>query len=95
MDNTNNGNAGCNCDSGCCKPTKGKRWKKVLFVAILFSAIAIVCVKLIQKSNAKPQIKANCTGVQQSTCCDTTVIKGYVIITDSTKNKSCCTNPKK
>lgn len=95
MDNTNNENAGCNCDSGCCKPTKGKLWKKVLFVAILFLAIAIVSVKLIEKNNAKPQIKTDSSCAQQSTCGDTTVIKGYVIITDSTKNKSCCPKPKK
>lgn len=82
----------CTCNSDCCQPTKGKLWKKILFVAILFLAVAIVSFKLIEKNNAEFQIKANTTDAQQPACCDTTVNKGFSKITDS--NKSCCPKPK-
>lgn len=95
MDNLKIEKSDCTCNSDCCQPTKRKLWKKILFVAILFLAVAIVSVKLVGKSITNAQIKTNSISAKQSSCCDTTDIKGNVGITNPEKNKSCCQPTKK
>ncbi|NOU18155.1 MAG: hypothetical protein HOO91_11425 [Bacteroidales bacterium] len=82
----------CNSNSNCCEPPKGKLWKKILFAAIVLSAVTIVGVKLVGKNNAQ-EVQKN-TKIEQS-CCDTTGIKGDIKITNPEKTKSCCKQTKK
>ena len=95
MDNLKIEKCDCTCNSDCCQPTKGKLWKKILFVAIVFLAVVIVCVKLGGKNTTEPQGKTNTISAKQSSCCDTTDIQGNVEITSPEKNKSCCQQTKK
>jgi hypothetical protein len=90
-----NENSDCTSNSDCCQPAKGKLWKKILFVLILFSAVVIVSFKLFGKNDTKPQVNTNTTNAQQPDCCDTTSMKGNTEITQPADTLSCCPKPKK
>jgi hypothetical protein len=61
MENQVNSNQDCGCSDGCCTPqTKGNLWKRMLFIAIILAAGAIITVKLVGKQNTPP-----------ASCCDT------------------------
>ena len=53
MENQNNLEQDCDCEKGCCThQNKTPAWKKWLFIAIIFVAIAIIFVKLTDNSDA-------------------------------------------
>ncbi|MBU0764766.1 MAG: hypothetical protein KJ607_08025 [Bacteroidetes bacterium] len=96
MENQSNSKQDCGCSDGCCTPSKkGKLWTKLVFVAIIVTAGAIITVKLVGK-NEKPPAGTNCTvNVINADSADTTNIKSCAKACDTTKSSSCCPRSEK
>jgi hypothetical protein len=94
MDNQEINKPDCNCNSDCCQPKKNKLWMKIVFIAVVLAAVAIVTVKLVVKSGPEPGTVCDSISNANSACCDTSGMKNCVKITDPSKNKSCCPKSK-
>ena len=78
MENEKNTKQDCGCGDSCCAPSKSKLWMKIVFIAIVVAALAIVAVKLINGGAD--------TTAKKSSCCDSTKTKTC----DKDTKSPCC-----
>lgn len=76
----------CGCGENCCPPEKNNRFTKIIFVAILLSAVGIIAVKLFNRP-APAAANAACCEQGVSPACDSTTATAGC---DTTKGSSCC-----
>ena len=67
MENQSNSKQDCGCSDGCCTPQKkSSLLKRLLFIAIILAATAIVAAKLVGNRNTPSE---NCCPAESATCC--------------------------
>ena len=101
MENETNKQQDCGCNGGdCCTPKKSKLWMKIVFVAIVLAAIAIITVKLVNKGCTTEPAKKSCCSDSTKSCNhkkDTVKINGSDTTKpkccDKKKGSSCCSKP--
>jgi len=68
MEDQNISKQDCGCSDGCCAPKKkNSLWKRIVFIAIILAAGAIITIKVVGKQNAQPA--KCCDTTESSTCC--------------------------
>ena len=75
----------CGCADGNCKPKKKNYLSKIIFAVILMAALAIIGVKLINRSDAASE-KQSVALPGKEAGCDTSKSANC----DTTKGSSCC-----
>ena len=91
MEDNKNETKDCGCDSDCCQPKKSNTWKKLLFIAIILAAGAIVTVKLVTNKTANSQVNTETKNIQApNNGCDTSGVKTCTKICGPEEKKSCC-----
>jgi hypothetical protein len=96
MENENKSNQDCGCGgTDCCTPGKSKLWMKIIFIAIVVAAIAIVTVKLVSSNNNSEPKKGSAVTTENSGFNDSATTIKCAKACDPSKNPSCCPQTKK